>query len=961
IRLLPYGRPGAALDSAYAASLSVNGDAGSDVVNFPNALPTLAGLAVDSESIMVDNGGFNTTGGQSYTGAVVLGADTTLTDTSDSGFHLIGTLDGAQNLVMDVAATTVFDGVVGGLTPLASLDSTSGGPFTATHNISTTGDISVTLPDTVGTDEDLTVNNSVTVQSAGGAITFNVGDDLNVQDGATVQANGTVTFNADPAAGDPDAFGATVAIAGTVLGSTVELNGGDDADTFNMQRTTAPTTLNAADGDDTFNIASDAPTNAGVLENIAAVLTVNGDAGNDTLNISDFGDATGDAAGTLTSTQLSGLGGSAIIYATVENLNIELGSGNDIFAVQSTSAITNAVISGNAGDDTFNVGSLTNSLDDILGTLTINGNTPSASDVLNINDLSDTDDNTYTLTDTTLNRTGMAQLTYGTFEELHLNAGVGADTIIISDTHAGSTTVNANDGADMVIVQTTSGTTTVNGQADADHIIVQTTGAGQTTTLNGDDGQDTFTVQATGLGSTTTLNGGDEADIFNVQTIAGVTTINAGAGNDTINLSSDAPANLGTLNGIAGLLTVNGDADADTLNVSDLGDTTDNTGALTSTQLTGLGMGVGLTYGSLELLNIDLGSGNDLFHIHSTHTPNITNLNAGPGNDTYLIYDGWGDIRVTETGGIDTFDFTPTDAALIFMIGGGVQVSDGLNTLEHQGNSVEHLSGGGGSDWFIMIGAGATLADGIGTISGGLGYDTISYEHYQRNDGGHQLYNGLGLAKPADVENVVMPPEEPAEENVLLELLGQFGDKSIDELIDLVNADSGTYQQGTLSSSIPVTGGQAQVIGSSIPLNIGLPTAISTPAGHLVVFSGGIGGVASVKDIPDSSLAIFDLIRPGMNYLAQNGRMGTFGSGAALIGGVTVNVTNGDGILSMLPSSETMAVIFQIPAHMVNEMMSIMWWDEARGMWREIDATMTPDGRIFVITRLTGTFVLVAK
>ena len=48
-------------------------------------------------------------------------------------------------------------------------------------------------------------------------------------------------------------------------------------------------------------------------------------------------------------------------------------------------------------------------------------------------------------------------------------------------------------------------------------------------------------------------------------------------------------------------------------------DTTDNTGTLTSTTITGLGMAVGITYGTIEHLVISLGSGDDTFTIESTH------------------------------------------------------------------------------------------------------------------------------------------------------------------------------------------------------------------------------------------------------------------------------------------------------------------------------------------------------
>lgn len=524
------------------------------------------------------------------------------------------------------------------------------------------------------------------------------------------------------------------------------------------------------------------------------------------------------------------------------------------------------------------------SLGDFAKTIISDGGVDDQADTLNINDQGSTADHIFTLTGTTLDRSDTAQISYTNFENLNLNCGLGNDIIDVTDTHAGSTSINAG--------------------------------------------------------------GGD--DTINLQTISGATTINAGEGDDVINVSSDAPANLGTLNNIAADLTVNGDAGADTLNVSDLGDATNNAGSLTGTQLTGFGMASTLTYGSLEELNIQLGTGNDLIDIMGTHTPSITNLDAGLGNDIYRVYDNWGDIWISDQGGIDWFDYRPAQASLIFMIDNAVIVRtrDGGNALYHYANQVEHLIGGSGNDWFIMVQPGAKLAGGRGTITGGLGYDTISYEHYATYY--HpSIYNGVGLAAPADVERVILPPEPPEGDNVLLSLLSFYGDdKSLDELIDLIKADPNTYRLiGTIT----------------IPLNTQIPTAVVTHAGHLVVFPSGLGGVASVEMIPGSSLADFGSLLPGMKYLDLSGRIRYLSENAALIDGLNVGLSAGNGAFTDLLPGEKIVIIFQIPVHMLGFDVAIMWWDAARGLWREIPSSVTPDGRCIAVTDLTGTFVLVAK
>src|SRR5439155_4394922 len=87
---------------------------------------------------------------------------------------------------------------------------------------------------------------------------------------------------------------------------------------------------------------------------------------------------------------------------------------------------------------------------------------------------------------------------------------------------------------------------------------------------------------------------------------------------------------------IAGALTINGDEGTDTLTVDDSGDTSANTGNLTATALAGLGMGPsGLTYGTVEVLTVNMGSGNDTFSVVGTAPGTTTTLNGGAGNDTF--------------------------------------------------------------------------------------------------------------------------------------------------------------------------------------------------------------------------------------------------------------------------------------------------------------------------------------
>jgi len=67
--------------------------------------------------------------------------------------------------------------------------------------------------------------------------------------------------------------------------------------------------------------------------------------------------------------------------------------------------------------------------------------------------------------------------------------------------------------------------------------------------------------------------------------------------------------------------------------VDDTGSTGGKTGTLTASTLTGLLMApAGITYHGLANLNINLGSGSDLFNVLATSP--VTNLNTGPGTNT---------------------------------------------------------------------------------------------------------------------------------------------------------------------------------------------------------------------------------------------------------------------------------------------------------------------------------------
>jgi hypothetical protein len=386
------------------------------------------------------------------------------------------------------------------------------------------------------------------------------------------------------------------------------------------------------------------------------------------------------------------------IVSTLDGMALELstGAGADQIHVRSINGST--IVDTGAGSDTVNIVPSSDSLVDsqfsastvssaINGLLTvIGGDTIGPSDTLNF---------TSPFTSVEAGRLTQDRLTgmqmpegvlYSGWEKLNISLPI--DTGIeftIESTHLGSTELSTGSGSDLLHVQSIAGPTTIRSGGNDDTINVGSTapslggnvnGIGSELTLDGEAGTDSVNIDDSGdsfanIGELTgsTLNGlgmagtiryqafeslrldlGQGDDTLSVRSISVPTTVNAGAGQDSIRVGSLAPATGGNVNAIAALLTIAGDEGADTLHVDDSGDTEGNTGTLTGNSLSGLGMTGSIVYGGLEALNIALGSGSDAMQVEGTHagTTGITNT---AGEDVVRMIDHLG--RLTFVGGPD--------------------------------------------------------------------------------------------------------------------------------------------------------------------------------------------------------------------------------------------------------------------------------------------------------------------
>ena len=345
------------------------------------------------------------------------------------------------------------------------------------------------------------------------------------------------------------------------------------------------------------------------------------------------------------------------------------GAGTDTFNVQSTAGAT--TINAGAGNDVIGVGSLApatgGTVNAIAGALTINGDT--GSDTLTIDDSGDTAANTGNLTATALTGLGMGPsgLTYGTVEILNVNLGP-----------------------------------VVFGQINR------------------------FVVTGTAAGTVTTINGNTGADEIDVAATTGPTTVNGGGNDDLFAVGSSNRNGPGTLNNIAGPLTINGAAAAPAVSllVYDNADTTANTGTLTATTLTGLGMASGLTYSGMDRLDVNLGSGANTFTLQGSNAGTATTITGGSGTDAFVVT---GPVTANLIGGAgaDVFQLG-AGAALTGTIDGGA----GVDTLDESAMTTARqvtLTGLGSVDGFAGTEAGVTGGfTNVDALKGGAAADTLT-------------------------------------------------------------------------------------------------------------------------------------------------------------------------------------------------------------------------------------------
>jgi 6-phosphogluconolactonase (cycloisomerase 2 family) len=440
-------------------------------------------------------------------------------------------------------------------------------------------------------------------------------------------------------------------------GWKANLTGGSMPTTFDVSNWNANAMLTAGKGPATVVSSNDANFN---LSDGAIVRTQGINSTTFTLQgVTNAQLATGAGNDSVT---INGWTGSAQVHA---------GSGNTTFNVTSSHAsLPNLLLVGGAGNDVLNL--------TIHGTILGDNNTNSiqAGNIQTINfDNSDNHDN---LTNTPWNLSGgilqsgsNVLLAYVGAQQTTLKFGTGTNPIYVGGI-ANATTIQGGSGSDAIHV----GTAVHPVGTIAAPLSIQGSGANSTLTI--DDSADAFAASGdltspagdqydhvTGLRmpsssainyqrsaiQSVTVNLGSGSDAFNVHGTAVPLTINAGAGPDSIDVTDAAAA-----------VTVNSGG-ATMLKVDRSADTADHSAeVLSGSAITGLGM-ANLTYGGLQSLELDLGTGHNVLDVQSTMAGGPTAINLGGPADLATVESVGAATTINGTGAGDVVTLNIRTAA----------------------------------------------------------------------------------------------------------------------------------------------------------------------------------------------------------------------------------------------------------------------------------------------------------
>ena len=321
--------------------------------------------------------------------------------------------------------------------------------------------------------------------------------------------------------------------------------------------------------------------------------------GVDTLNINDLATLTGQTF-TLTGTSVQRFGSAPITFPFGVNfVNVNGGSGANIYNVTNTEPGFTTTVNTGAGSDTVNVLATT-------GTLNVNGQGGGGNDVLNLGNAN-----------SLAGIIGSVNVTNGP-SYFHVNVNDGAD--------------NANHPSVML------STHALTGLAPAAINFSTTPICVSTLNISVGNGNNTYTITGSQAYQGTILDTGAGTDTVNVQAVDLPLTINGqgGGGNDVLNLG-----NGNSLAGIVGTVNIANGPSYFHVNVNDGADNANHPSVtLSPGGLTGLApaaINFSTTPICVSTLNISVGNGNNTYTITGSQASQGTILNTGNGTDTVNV------------------------------------------------------------------------------------------------------------------------------------------------------------------------------------------------------------------------------------------------------------------------------------------------------------------------------------
>ena len=335
-------------------------------------------------------------------------------------------------------------------------------------------------------------SSTLTWNGNGGNDTFYLGDgDLSLIKGPVYlkgnAGNDTVSLYDFDSQGPQtyDVFNTTVERVGlahweivdSIENLTVTAGAANDVINVRTSNGSSITSVFGGNGADTINLFTDGYTSP----NLQNPVHVFGDAGSDTIN---WNVHSGQQAFRVKPFELNGPLLPTYFYNQTETVNVNGRDGaNETYVVEGSRAGTHVFINGADGSDTIALGGVFGvpaTLDEIDGAVTFNGG--GGLDVVDFMDIDATLAQTWMIDATSIARTNVPTMNYGTVELVRINGGTGIDTFIVNATPSGTQFV-------------------LNGNGALDRFNVNETAPGDDVIINGGPGFDFVNVNADGAGS----------------------------------------------------------------------------------------------------------------------------------------------------------------------------------------------------------------------------------------------------------------------------------------------------------------------------------------------------------------------------------------------------------------------------------------------------------------------------